>query len=294
MHVAQRKSRLPARSLDRALYSWAAGAAILSVIAYAVVAAATLRDTIDGQPVSAIDADWTFWVATAAVTLLAGGLAQAVIRWTRPRLPARAERLPAHADQRRGHLAWVVPAVVTVAAVLLVRLYFTPLAAAVGGLAVLVGTFATIVAHYHLRDGQTARRTAASIGLSLLTHASAFFLLTVIYSNKWRSMYSATAIAVATLLLLLQLTDGEEVSWLRRLLYALVGGLLIGQVTWALNYWAATGPVGGALLLVFFYFVAGTTLHTIRGSLGRREVAEYIVVCSVGFAIIATAVTATR
>lgn len=296
MNSAQRKSRPSTRSLDRSVYTWAAGAALVAAAAYAVLASATLRDTIDGLPVSAIDAAWPYWAATAAVTLLAGALAQAIIQLARPRLPARAapDRLPSLEDQRRGRLAWVVPAAVTLAAALLVRLSSTTLAAVGGGVAVLVGTFLTVVAHYHLRDERATRRSIAGSSLLLLTYASAFFLLTVIYSNKWRSMYSATAIALATMLLLLQLTDGEEIAWLRRLLYALVGGLLLGQVTWPLNYWAATGPIGGALLLVCFHLVAGTMRDTLRGSFGRREVAEYVAVCGVALAIIAFSVSAYR
>jgi hypothetical protein len=116
----------------------------------------------------------------------------------------------------------------------------------------------------------------------------------MIYSNKWRSMYSATAIALATMLMLLQMTDGEEIAWLRRLLYALIGGLLIGQATWALNYWAATGWTGGAMLLVFFYLIAGLTTQQNRGNLTRRVLVEYLVVTGLAFAIITASVTLAR
>jgi hypothetical protein len=132
------------------------------------------------------------------------------------------------------------------------------------------------------------------MSLTVLTHASAFFLLTMIYSNKWRSMYSATAIALATMLMLLQLTDGEEIAWLRRLLYALIGGLLIGEMTWVLNYWAASGWTGGAMLLVLFYVIASLTVHTIRNNLGRRELIEYLAVGAVAFAIVTYTVMAYR
>jgi hypothetical protein len=297
MRAIPPKRRLPTRiNADRALARWAFSAGLIATLGYIGLAAATLNDTIDGVPVSAIDAAWPFWLGTVLVALLAGGLAQFVYQRARPR-PSRqatAESLPLLADQRRGNLAWVLPVVTTLASVLLVRLYHTPLAAYIGAAATLVVTTATIVAHYFLRDERTAVRNVASVSLAFLTHGCAFFLLTMIYSNKWRSMFSATGIALATLLMLLQLTDGEEIAWLRRLLYALVGGLLLGQLTWTLNYWAATGWTGGALLLVFFYFIAGVTAHIIRNNLTRRVLTEYVVVASVAFAIITASITVYR
>lgn len=289
--------RLPARSTDRALYQWAIIAAVLTTLAFAGLAVATLRDTVDGVPVSAIDAAWPFWLGTAVVAALAGALAQAVIQIARPRLPRRpaaTAELPLLEDQRRGNLAWVLPAVTAISSILLVRLYHTPLAAALGGVALFVATAATIITHYHLRDERASAQALASIVLTFTTHASAFFLLTMIYSNKWRSMYSATAIALATLLLLLQMTDGESTAWLRRLLYALVGGLLLGQVTWALNSWPATGWSGGGLLLAVFYLCAGLITQHSRNTLTRSVIAEYIAVAALAFAIVTASVTMMR
>ena len=296
-HVAQRKSRGSSRSsADHSVYQWATTAAVIVVAAYIALANATLGDTVDGLPVSAIDAAWPYWLATAGTAVLAGAISQVIIHISRPRLAARADArpLPSTEDQRRGNLAWVLPSLTVVASVLLVRLYHTPLAAGIGALAVLLATAATILAHYHLRDERDALRNAASVGLLLFTHGVAFFLLIVIYSNKWRSLYSASAIALATTLMLLQLTDGEEIAWLRRLLYAVVGGLLIGQMTWALNFWAAVGWTGGIMLLVCFYFIAGMSLHAIRGKLGRREALEYILVSAVAAGITAFSVTSYR
>jgi hypothetical protein len=296
MDLAQRKTRTPSRSTHRAVYQWALAAGVAAALAYGGVAAATLADVSDSGPVtSLLDAAWPHWLAALAVAVFAGALAQVLTHAARPRpvLPP-AEQRPALADQRRGSLAWVLPATTMLAAILLVRLYYAPLAALIGAAAVFASTVVTIVVHYHLRSEHVSAQSLAGIALNISIHAGAFFLLTMIYSFKYRSMYSATAIGLATLLLLLQLTDGEQIAWLRRLLYALVGGLLLGQATWALNYWAASGPVGGALLLVVFYFISGLTLHASRDSLGRRVVIEYSAVCAVAFLITAVAVTAYR
>jgi hypothetical protein len=292
MDAVQRKPRAPAEAPDRALYQWAFSVALIATLAYIILAAMTLRDTVDGTPVAAIDATWPYWAGTAVVALVAGGLSQALIGLARPRGPvAEGEMTLAQEDQRRGTLAWVLPAVATVASILLVRLYHTTLASLVGALIVLVTTTLTIITHYHLRDLRPVARNTASITLSLATHAIAFFLLTMIYSNKWRSLYSASAIAVATMLLLLQMSDGIAAPWLRRLLYALIGGLLLGQMTWALNYWAATGWTGGAMLLALFYSVAGLTSHAMAGRLDRRIAIEYTVVLLVAFTILTVSVS---
>jgi cytochrome d ubiquinol oxidase subunit I len=69
-----------------------------------------------------------------------------------------------------------------------------------------------------------------------------------IYIHKVRSVFSATAVLLMGVLLLLALTEGEDRLLQRRLVYALVGGLMLGQVTWCLNYWQATGWTGVARL----------------------------------------------
>jgi hypothetical protein len=36
--------------------------------------------------------------------------------------------------------------------------------------------------------------------------------------------------------------------------------VILGEITWALNYWPLTGWTGGAVLLIAFYLVAGLLL----------------------------------
>jgi hypothetical protein len=296
MSSVRRRLQETASTTDRSVYQWAIGVALAATLAFILLAIATLRDTLDGSPVSAIDAAWPFSVGTLLVAGLAGGLAQVVIQLARPNLPppAPAEQMPFLEDQRRGSLAWVLPLLVTIAAVLLVRLYHTTLAAAIGAVVVLVATAGTVIAHYHLRDERLLLRQLADLSLLFLTSGTAFFLLTMIYSNKWRSLYSAVAIGLATTLMLLQRTDGIDIAWLRRLLYAVIGGLLMSQVTWALNYWAAFGLIGGALLLVIFYTIDNISKLAITATLRRSLVIEYLAVMALAFVAIAIVVTLQR
>ena len=65
---------------------------------------------------------------------------------------------------------------------------------------------------------------------------------------------------------------------------------MLGEITWVLNYWRATGWTGGAALLIFFYLIAGLILNQLRGGVSSRDLAEYGGVSAVAFAIVAVAV----
>ena len=59
-----------------------------------------------------------------------------------------------------------------------------------------------------------------------------------------------------------------------------------GEVTWALNYWVVRELVGGAVLLLLFYVLAGLNEVILRGELTRRLLVEYVGVGVVGFLLI--------
>lgn len=126
--------------------------------------------------------------------------------------------------------------------------------------------------------------------LNVISHLSAFFLFATIYGLKTRSLISATAVAVFTFLLVYELL-WRDAAWHRAmklpvesrrrtiLLLALVCGLVLGELTWGLNYWAAlTTLVGGAFLLVSFYVVYGLIANYIDHKLNRQTLLEFTVV----------------
>jgi hypothetical protein len=112
----------------------------------------------------------------------------------------------------------------------------------------------------------------------------------MIYINKYRSVFSASAVALICFLLLLQMTDGEHASLVRRIVYAVVGALVVGQVTWVINYWSATGWTGGAFLLAVFYLVAGLSAAQLRDRVQAFDVVEFGGVALVAIAIVSAAV----
>lgn len=126
--------------------------------------------------------------------------------------------------------------------------------------------------------------------LNIGSHLCAFLLFATVYGLKMRSLISATAVALITFLLVYELL-ARDTSWHlamnlpvegRRqtvLLLSLVCGLVLGELTWGLNYWAAlTTLVGGAFLLVVFYVVYGLVSQYVDHKLNRQTLLEFALV----------------
>jgi hypothetical protein len=122
--------------------------------------------------------------------------------------------------------------------------------------------------------------------LSLLTFLAAFGLFTLVYQIKERSLISATTTAFVAALLSLVLLRGAGSQRQRTVMYAILIGLSMGEVTWALNYWVVRELVGGAVLLLVYYVMVGLIEIVLRAELNRRLLAEYLGVGIVGFLFI--------
>jgi hypothetical protein len=107
-----------------------------------------------------------------------------------------------------------------------------------------------------------------------------------VYQIKERSLVSATTTAFVAALLSLVLLRGAGAGRQRTLLYAALIGASLGEVTWALNYWVVRELVGGAVLLLIYYVMAGLIEIVLRAELSRRLLTEYLGVGIVGFLLI--------
>ena len=181
----------------------------------------------------------------------------------------------------------LLPGVAVFGGVLLISIYHNRFLVLIAPLLIASALGAALVARYHLEDVSGRARRLARTTHVLLTHGVAFLVLATIYLNKVRSLLSATAVAVIVCLLLVQIADGERFPAERRLIYGLVGGMILGEITWALNYWPLTGWTGGAILLIAFYLVAGLLLAQVREGLRRRDILEYGLIAAIAFAIVA-------
>jgi hypothetical protein len=220
---------------------------------------------------------WKYWLPGLVLALAVGAVcALLAARQERPDLPRVT--------------AAIFPAVALITGLLVIAVYHDRrwwlVAPVVVWLAILIGTIARTLLTEPVGFGHDVARTS----LTVVTYVIAFIALAMIYINKYRSVFSASAVALICFLLLLQMTDGEHASLVRRIVYAVVGALVVGQVTWVINYWSATGWTGGAFLLAVFYLVAGLSAAQLRDRVQAFDVVEFGGVALVAIAIVSAAV----
>jgi hypothetical protein len=172
---------------------------------------------------------------------------------------------------------WILPAFAIVAPFAFFRLFSPALemtaaiiaVAATGGL-----LLASLLCQHYALDRQPDLRHRARLGLQTITLLLAFSLFSAIYYARLRFLYSGVLIGATGALLAYALLQWSAP---RRGLFLLAGlvGLTLAEATWALNYWAASFLLGGALLLVIFYVAIGLLQNHLEGTLSRRIFWEY-------------------
>lgn len=277
---------VPETLLTANLWLYIRSLALALVIAAAVAALGWFGDELNVGPglVPIWDEDGRgYWLAGVALVLAVGTMFQWVDREL-PRNPS------GDAESRAGstgpQLRWVLPSMTALSVVLFLGVYRGTTAIAAGALIAFGALLAGTIARHLMMDRDDQARERARLVFTLVVHGIAFLALAMIYINKVRSLFSATAVLLVGVLLLLALTEGEDELFNRRLVYALVGGIMLGQVTWGLNYWQAAGWTGGAVLLIFFYLYGGLILTHLRRSVDFRDVAEYGTVACIAFGIV--------
>jgi hypothetical protein len=186
-------------------------------------------------------------------------------------------------------LFWILPTLATLAAT-----WFTPALYDSGLLVWLAGLGVSalllaglILAEYRTIDTEDTAHTISRLLLNLFTYLSALFLFTAIYEAKLRSLLSATLVALFAGILALALLRAERSATYRTWSLAAVCGLVLGEATWALNYWGVTGLAGGGLLLLAFYFFGGLSQQRVLNRFNRLVLLEFAIVGGVGLAVLA-------
>ncbi|MEA2575780.1 MAG: hypothetical protein QOH93_3078 [Chloroflexia bacterium] len=158
--------------------------------------------------------------------------------------------------------------------------------------------WASFVAVYwalaHSADTTDHYFSLAQTALNVCGHLTAFLLYSTLYGLKVRALYSATAVGVVTMLLVYEML-ARDASWHRALgrpvegrrstqvILSVAVGLVLGQLTWGLNYWAAlTTLIGGACLLLALYATYGVVSAYVDQRLTRSTLLEYGGVGAVG------------
>ena len=215
------------------------------------------------------------WAVSALLVGLACAGTEAVVR--------------SHPAVRRGVIrrtfpSWILPALATLA----VPVYLTRLPDRLNWLIGMVigGCLLAwlILMNYSVLD--RAERGIARRGLELSAYPLALVLFTAIYRTRLRSLVTATAVALVAFLLALSILLDREQPRGRMFLYAGVIGLMLGETTWALNYWQANAPTVGVLLMMLFYVLTGIVREYIRTVLTRQIVVEFLIVAALGIWIV--------
>jgi len=123
--------------------------------------------------------------------------------------------------------------------------------------------------------------------LAVCVYVEALVLFNLLYGTRARSIISASgALLTAACLSLELLRHNPRASW-RTWLYAALVGLMLGEVTWALNYWSVDARLGAGLLLLVFYTLTGISQQLFLERLTRRVALEYALLCTGGFTVLA-------
>jgi hypothetical protein len=171
---------------------------------------------------------------------------------------------------------WALPAAISIITVVLLPSIPTRLLQVV---VILTAGVLLMVALYSLyatvEPGQTGFRRAR-FWLDALAYGVALLLFLFVYESRTRSLLSGTMIAMTATLLAVELLRTSTHETRHVLMYSTVVGLLLGEMTWALNYWPLLpGLTGGLLLLLSFYLAVGIALQGLQGRLTQRVMVEF-------------------
>jgi hypothetical protein len=220
-----------------------------------------------------------FLVAMFLAVLAAAGT-ESVIR-AHPNFATAAQR-----TEGRTWPFWALPMALTVIVAVLLPRAPTPLIQVFGLLFTAVVLITVFYALYlTVGVGQPGFRRARLI-LNVLTYLSAVVLFLFVYQTRTRSLVSGSLIAAIGALLAIELLRSSTDRTATVLAYGMIVGLILGEVTWALNYWPLPDITGGLVLLLIFYLLVGSAQQGLQGHLTRRVVLEYVAVAVVSLLLI--------
>lgn len=238
--------------------------------------ARTLTWTIFGSPLT-VDVTTATLLGIPLVILAASGM-EAIVR-AHPRF--------LRGELRHTWILWALPSALVLTAATLLPILPTRLTWLIGLVATGAALAIVSIATYHTIDDEDPAYHVARILLNLATYATALLLFLIVYQTRTRSLLSGTLTVIIATLLALEILRGGSHARLRHVVqYGLLCGLILGEATWALNYWQLPGLTGGLLLLVLFYLVVGLSQQNLAGTLRRQVVVEYLVIAAIALAVI--------
>jgi hypothetical protein len=189
-------------------------------------------------------------------------------------------------EARYSFVTWTLPGLTALLATVLLPQAPTQLYRAVGLVATGLILVWVISAEYYTVDATDSRYLTARLSLNAWAYLVALVFFVLIYSEKARSLVSATGVSLVSALLALEFLRSAGRGFGRTALYAAIAGLCTGEIVWAMNYWRISGVTGGLILLLGFYVFTGLANQQLRGKLTRRVLIEYAIVALVGLVVL--------
>lgn len=188
-----------------------------------------------------------------------------------------------HPDVRAGEVPflfpfWMAPGLAALAlGLLMARIpsWLLWIAALLIGV-ILIGIL--IQAEYLTISPNAPSYAVARLTVTGLSYVIAFGLFTLIYSTRTRSILSASGIMLVAIALSLDLLAPHIIGLKPAALYAAIIGWLVGQATWALNYWNVSNWSAGVILMTLFYVTVGLAQQSFQGRLTRNVLSEFTVI----------------
>ena len=126
----------------------------------------------------------------------------------------------------------------------------------------------------------------ARLALNVLAYLLAFAVFVVIYETRARSLVTGTLMLLTATVLAIDLLGVAGVGVKRIMPFAGIVGLIIGESTWALNYWPVSAWVGGLLLLLVFYISINVAHQHLLDQLSLSTLVEFTVVTVVVLTVV--------
>jgi Protein of unknown function (DUF5656) len=186
--------------------------------------------------------------------------------------------------------SWVLPGLLVVGSYLFLRLFQEIAVQITGTIVASIVLLIVIIAQYYTIGRQEKLYGWAIIGLNIATYIAGFLLFSAIYVNKWRALQSAPLVAIVAMLLTYELLRSSKAPTRTLITYAVINGLVLAQVTWALNYWQVKVLIGGVIPLLVFYVLVGIMHANLTKDLNKAVIREYLVVALVSVGLILWAV----
>ncbi|MEI6045246.1 MAG: hypothetical protein WCS37_12920 [Chloroflexota bacterium] len=186
--------------------------------------------------------------------------------------------------------SWVLPSLLVVGTYLFLRLFDSPPVQIVGTVVSSLVLLVVIIAQYYTIGRQERLYGWSVIGLNIATYIAGFLLYGAIYVNKWRSLQSAPLVGLVTIFLTYELLRQTKAPLRTLMIYSLINGLILAEVSWVLNYWLVKVLIGGIVLLLTFYVLVGLMQAHLTKNLNRAVLREYGVVSLVSILLIIFAV----